>query len=182
MVDLDNTGESFLVENDDEATRMWKFGLGIWKLPGVRETCLDWQARFGFDASFLVFLSWVGCARRESIGVERVHDANAEVSEWRQRTIEPARTARKYVRGNGARENPEATAVFELLRAVELRAELHEQSVLLRWWRAQEKDTAGEGGFTASVAAYLSTLGPPEDEGLEDELRRICDLIANIEI
>jgi uncharacterized protein (TIGR02444 family) len=182
MVSLDKTGEGFLVEQDNEATKMWRYGLGLWKLPGVKDTCLAWQLKFGFDVSFLIFLSWVGCVRRESIGRDQVQRANAEVSEWRETVIEPARTARKYAKAENSEAKPELTHVFELLRAVELRSELREQVMLLRWWRSQEK-IAGEGqGLVQSVKDYLSIVSHSPDLVEEGELQRICGLIANIEL
>jgi len=91
--------------------------------------------QFGFDVSFLIFLSWVGCVRHEAIEGDQVQRANAEISKWREIVIEPARKARKYVKAEDSGIKPELTNVFELLRAVELRSELREQVMFLRWWR-----------------------------------------------
>lgn len=102
---------------------------------GVRDSCLAWQMQFGFDVSFLIFLSWVGCVRHEAIEGDQVQRANAEISKWREIVIEPARKARKYVKAEDSGIKPELTNVFELLRAVELRSELREQVMFLRWWR-----------------------------------------------
>lgn len=182
MADLDKTGESFLVEDDHEATKMWRYGLGLWKLPGVRDTCLAWQVKFGFDVSFLIFLSWVGCVRHESIGADQVQRANAEIAEWRETVIEPARNARKYVKAENSETKPELTNVFELLRAVELRSELREQVMLLRWWRSQEKIVSEGQGLVQSVKDYLSIVSRSADLAEESELQRICGLISNIEL
>jgi uncharacterized protein (TIGR02444 family) len=180
MANLDNTGESLLVEQDAEATNMWRYGLAVWKLPGVRDTCLAWQVRFGFDVSFLVFLSWVGCVRHESIGGDQVQRANAEVYKWREMVIEPARTARKYVKAEDSKTKPELNNVFALLRAVELQSELREQVMLLRWWRSEVKVVGDEQGLVQSVKDYLSVVSGTSDVVDESELRRICGLIADI--
>lgn len=181
MAELDKTGESFFVEEDHEATKMWKYGLAVWKLPGVRDTCLAWQTKFGFDVSFLIFLSWVCCVRQESMGGDQVKRANAEVAKWRETVIEPARTARKFVKSENSEPKPELTSVFELLRAVELRSELREQVILLQWWRSQEKKAEGGHGLVQSVKDYLSVVSRSTDLE-ESELQRICDSIANIEL
>jgi len=182
MADLDKTGESFFVEEDHEATKMWKYGLAVWKLPGVRDTCLAWQAKLGFDVSFLIFLSWVTCVRQESIEGGQVQRANAEVAKWRETVIEPARTARKFVKAENFETKPELTSVFELLRAVELRSELREQIMLLRWWRSQEKSAGGKLSLVRSVRDYLAVVFRSTDFVEEGELQRICGSIENIEL
>lgn len=181
MAGLDNTGESFLVEEDHEATKMWRYGIALWKLPGVRDTCLAWQMRFGFDVSFLVFLSWIWCVRQEAIEGDQVQRANAEISEWRETVIEPARKARKYVKAENSETQPELTNVFELLRAVELRSELREQVMLLRWWRSEKRVVGGSQGLVQSVKRYLSVISRTPDLVNESELQRICGLIASVE-
>lgn len=180
MVDLDNTGESFLVVGDHEATKMWRFGIAIWKLPGVREKCLAWQAQFGFDVSFLVFLGWVGCVRREWIGIDLIQKAEREISGWRRTVIEPARAARKFVKALHSWPSPELTQVFALLRAVELRSELREQAMLLEWWRSQETRTCAANEFTQSVGEYVSTVFQFDSTVDRSDLERICTQIAEL--
>lgn len=181
MVDLDNTGNSFLVADDQEATRMWQFGLKVWKLPGVRDSCLSWQVNFGIDVTIMIFLSWVGCIRRELITPGQVHTANEAISKWRQTVIEPVRLARKYVKTENSPERAELSDVFLLLRAVELRSELREQIMLLQWWRTQDKIAVDQDGFVQSIKTYFSSLATTDDTKDERELMRICNLVANID-
>lgn len=113
---------------------LWAFAKALWAAPGVEAVCLDWQARFGLDVSFLFWVGWLAAARGIALSEAEIRDANRAVSEWRLGVIEPARAVRKTVRAFDPRQDsPDHVAVYRDLRGVELAAERIEQRMLLDW-------------------------------------------------
>lgn len=165
---------------------MWRFGLALWSIPGIKDLSLKWQERFGFDASFFVFLCWVVLREGRFLDAEQLGVAASAVSHWRTTVLEPARNARKATKtACPRRDHPEAAAIFKLLRSVELRAELLEQETLLEWFGSASSTMRGavtQNALETQIKFYVTRLTDDFDECDEFGLRKMCDLIFSADM
>jgi len=177
-IEIDAAAMELASESAAKPKAMWRFGLALWSIPGIKDLSLKWQDRFGFDASFFVFLCWIVLREARFLDTEQIQAAAEAVAQWRASVLEPARNARKATKAACPRkEHPEAAAIFKLLRSVELRAELIEQETLLDWFK--DASTLMRGAVTQNaletqIKFYVTRLSADFDEC---DLRKMCDSI-----
>jgi uncharacterized protein (TIGR02444 family) len=182
-IEIDAAAMELASEAAAKPKAMWRFGLALWSIPGIKDLCLKWQDRFGFDASFFVFLCWVILREERFLDTEQLEAAAGTVAQWRALVLEPARNARKATKAAcPRREHPEAAAIFKLLRSVELRAELLEQETLLNWFKNASSPIGGavtQNALETQIKFYVMRLSADFDEC---DLRKMCDSIFSADM
>lgn len=185
-LDIDPAVMDLASEAAAKPKAMWRFGLALWSIPGIKDQSLKWQEGFGFDASFLVFLCWVVLREARFLDTEQLEAAAEAVARWRTAVIEPARNARKATKGACPhKEHPQAAAIFKLLRSVELRAELLEQETLLEWFKSASSAMRGavtENALETQIKFYVTRLTDDFDECDEAGLREMCGSIFSADM
>lgn len=155
----------------DIESRFWAFSLDCYARPGVRETCLDLQDRFGADVNVVLLGLWAGvnatalsCANLEAITA-------AGAGAWQADVVAPLRLARRNIKtSNAVRRDPEIDALREQLKRLELEAERQAQRLLAAAFAEQfatsDADDFGPDPTTSiirrNVSSYLERIAPEQ--------------------
>ena len=165
----------------DEAAQMWAFSLEWWRSGRVEEICLGWQNRFACDVSFLLWTAWASGNRQCSLGSNDIKDALEHIAEWRDTIIDPARAARKGLRttdpdlvGMHARE------IYSGFRAVELKGEMREQSMLLDWLDGKGAADNMEPSIHSNMRHYIELLSDDLSAKDYENLEHIAETASAI--
>jgi uncharacterized protein (TIGR02444 family) len=103
----------------------WRFSLEAYGRPGVASACLDLQDRHGCDVNLVLFALWVGASGRGRLTEADIGAFDEATASWRRTVIAPLRALRRQVK-----QEADATALYEALKAAELEAEHAEQNRL----------------------------------------------------
>jgi len=142
----------------DASTDFWRFSQAFYALPGVAQACLILQDRHGLDVNLALYCCWLGLSGRGRIDAAQLSAANAAIASWRRDVIEVLRTARRALKEPAAVE-PEAHAVRERVKAIELEAERICQARLAALAPSSTVDDAAQRRQDARVGleTYLSS-------------------------
>jgi uncharacterized protein (TIGR02444 family) len=99
----------------------WDFSLATYQLEGLATRCLALQDDYGLDVNLLLYAAWLaGMDQRLSAGhLAAVEEA---IADWRDTVIKPIRELRRLWH-----DYPEATGLYNAIKALELRAEQQQQ-------------------------------------------------------
>ena len=103
----------------------WEFSLAIYRLEGVAGACIELQDKFDMDVNLLLYGVWLASQDRV---LENLHLSEMEVviSTWREAVVKPLRDLRRQWR-----MYPEADAIRNEVKALELQAERQQQDMML---------------------------------------------------
>lgn len=137
----------------------WQFSLRIYRAPGVAAECLALQDALGIDVNLLLFMAWLGAARRTMLTDDEVASAQNLVQPWHDQAVRPLRAVRRQLK---AFATPDSEAFRLRVKTVELEAEQVEQAMLfghaLESWSGIGTADPREA-VTANMLAYLRLAG-----------------------
>jgi uncharacterized protein (TIGR02444 family) len=107
---------------------LWDFALRIYARTGVEHASLRLQNEYGADVPVLLFSLWMGSCGR-ALSRDDLEGIVATAQNWQDAVVGPLRQARVALRQLDSLPlwlRPEAAALQEYIKAVELRAEKRE--------------------------------------------------------
>ncbi|MEM1156300.1 MAG: TIGR02444 family protein [Pseudomonadota bacterium] len=132
----------------------WEFSTALYEQPGVAETCIEAQDRWGADVNLLLFFAW-----QSQGGIPMQLDAiaslDAEISAWRRQVVTPIRELRRKLKAF-----PGADASRALIQQAELAAERAQQDLMLTH-AGSETRVGGGQGLRAYLDLYTEFLRLP---------------------
>jgi uncharacterized protein (TIGR02444 family) len=133
-------------ESDARGSPFWRFSLGFYRQAGVSEACIALQDQCGVDVNLLLFLLWLGLARRR-LSPEDLRAIEADSRAWSLAVVVPLRSVRRTLKGGSNLVGPTTAEVFRTkIKAVELEAERLQQEALYTFAQA-----TNPGQLAASV-------------------------------
>ena len=135
---------------------LWTFACDLYGRPSVAQACLLLQDEAGADVPVLLYLIW--CARTgRPVDAAEVVRAEACITSWRGKVIEPLRAVRRAMRSN-LLPGQHIEACREGVKAAELEAE----RLALAALAASAPEPAGAAGpVDAVLTLYAAHLGAP---------------------
>ena len=165
-------------ETDARGSPFWRFSLGFYRQTGVSEACIGLQDQCGVDVNLLLFLLWLGLAKRQ-LSLEELRAIEAKSRAWSLAVVVPLRGVRRMLKG-GSSLVPDATAeVFRTkIKAVELEAERLQQEAL--YGLAQDASlgqaaASVEGAARANTHIYEVLMGREFTKNAIEVLLRALD-------
>jgi len=132
------------------SNEFWAFSLATYAAEGVAERALAVQDALGLDVNVILYGAFLASQGR-LLTPFHLRGLEATITPWRQRVVQPLRFLRVALR-----DYPEAGAVREEIKALELRSEQDQQDMMWRY-------------FTSSDAL------PTEDDSLRENLGLLID-------
>jgi uncharacterized protein (TIGR02444 family) len=108
----------------------WDYSLAVYAGDGVADALLALQDRFGLDVNLLLYAAWLA-DRGLQLDAAHLAALEARVAPWREQVIHPLRRLRRQWR-----DYPEAAALREALKALELQAEQSQQALMWEYFRS----------------------------------------------
>ncbi|MEX1196776.1 MAG: TIGR02444 family protein [Pseudohongiellaceae bacterium] len=144
------------------------FAESVYARDTVRETCLEWQDRYGADVNLLLFACWFGLTRGE-MPDGLMQQAVQLSSAWQEKITGPLRQCRrdmKHWHPGGVRtpRSPDYEALRAQIKAAELDAERQQEADLKALcdrhgsWRAPGPGQSG-ALVRANLALYCLEAG-----------------------
>ena len=114
-----NANQGVMLEND-----LWSFATRVYAVPEVAAACLAAQDEYSIDVNLLLYGAWLGKSGKR---LDKTHldDAEARVAHWRQRSVQPLRRVRRYLK-----EAQGAEALRQRVSELELAAEQYQLALL----------------------------------------------------
>jgi uncharacterized protein (TIGR02444 family) len=108
----------------------WDYSLAVYARDGVADALLALQDGFGLDVNLLLYAAWLA---DRGLQLEPGHLAalEARVAPWREQVIRPLRRLRRQWR-----DYPEAAALRDALKVLELQAEQSQQALIWAYFRS----------------------------------------------
>jgi uncharacterized protein (TIGR02444 family) len=158
-------------EAKKQASPFWRFSLRIY--PGIADTCLELQDRFGVDVNVLLFLLFAAHNGRKVMSAD-VRAIISAVASWNREVVVPLRSVRRFLRSPPEIiEGEAAESLRQHVKHVELEAERLQQEGLYRNLRLQElgaPEASPEAAARSNVEAYAADLGTAFEPALVDAL------------
>lgn len=109
----------------------WAFSLATYAIDGVAENLLAVQDTLDLDVNVLLYATWLASC---DLKMTEPHLAALEgcIGQWRQRVVLPLRVLRRALR-----DYPDASAVREAIKALELQSERQQQDMMWDFFTAQ---------------------------------------------
>jgi uncharacterized protein (TIGR02444 family) len=102
----------------------WDYSLAVYARDGVADALLALQDEFGLDVNMLLYAAWLA-ERGLQLDAAHLIPLETRVATWREQVIHPLRRLRRQWR-----DYPEAAALREGLKALELEAEQSQQALM----------------------------------------------------
>lgn len=117
-------------ETDARGSPFWRFSLGFYRREGISEACIALQDQCGVDVNLLLFLLWLGLAKRR-LSLEELRAIEAKSRAWSLAAVVPLRSVRRTLKGDSNLVAPTSAELFRTkIKAVELEAERLQQEAL----------------------------------------------------
>jgi len=146
----------------DQGSPFWQFSLAFYGRPGVAEACLTLQDQCGVDVNLLLFLIWLGLARRQ-LSSEELRAIETQSRGWAQSVVAPLRAARRALKGGWSfADGVGAESLRAEIKAIELEAERLEQEALYRLAQNPSLGVAArsaDAAACANIKSYETLLG-----------------------
>jgi uncharacterized protein (TIGR02444 family) len=138
------------VETDARGSPFWRFSLGFYRQAGVAEACISLQDQCGVDVNLLLFLLWLGLAKRQ-LSAEELRDIEAKSRAWSLAVVVPLRSVRRALKGGSNLVEVSTAEVFRTkIKATELEAERLQQEAL---YSLAQRASLGQAGASVEAAA-----------------------------
>jgi len=150
---------------------LWDYALAAYRMDEVAPTCLALQDDFDVDVNLLLYAAWLA-HREQCLGDEHLRAVDGQVAAWREGVIKPLRRLRRELRPLAP-----AAAIREEIKALELRAERHQQDTIYRYYQGVAPLPRGTHALAANlalVAGYCSR----RDSGWERVVDRLHRLLS----
>jgi len=150
---------------------LWDYSVDVYRLEEVAPTCLALQDDFEVDVNLVLYAAWLARLERR-LSAAHLRAVDERVAKWRGAVVRPLRALRRALRGLSP-----AASIRAELKALELRAERHQQDIIYRYYRRAEPLSPGTGALAenlALVARYCSH----RETGWEGAIRRLHDLLS----
>jgi uncharacterized protein (TIGR02444 family) len=146
--------DALLPEND-----FWRFSLAVYAAPGVQDTCLALQDRYGLDVNLALFCAWAGARCGVALAPPDLAEAAALVQDWRDTVVAALRALRRRLK-----PWPEAPimAFRQRVAALELEAEQLQQAMLFRMAAGWPAAAPRRGLALGNLHALLAWSGAGE--------------------
>jgi uncharacterized protein (TIGR02444 family) len=152
----------------------WKFSLAVYAAPGVAAECLALQDTLNIDVNSLLFVAWLGAAKKIVLSETEFTAIDARVREWHATVVRPLRAVRRRVKTLPQMREDAVKLLRQDIAAVELRAEQIEQAFLFESARGMAAGAAAaQDAVRANVGAMLqrkrsaAPAGPPNAASAE---------------
>jgi uncharacterized protein (TIGR02444 family) len=150
---------------------LWEYSLATYREAGVAESCLALQDTFGVDVNLLLYAAWLA-ARNQCLSADHLRALDERVSEWRARVVQPLRALRIDLR-----DYPQAVALRESLKALELRAEREQQDVMHTFYE-HAAEPARENNPLHKNLVEVALLASPQARDWEGAIRHLAALLS----
>lgn len=158
----------------------WEFSLDLYSSTEISTACLDLQNKYGIDVNLLLLCCWSGACVGE-LSEESLSQALNYSKQWREQVVSPLRQTRRWMKSNMPIDQSQQIGFHEVrdeIKAVELRAEKHQQSVLEQIVMSQSNSGAGgspENAIRGNVFKLLKQMKVAENS----QLRATLSLVIN---
>lgn len=155
----------------------WQFSLRYYRRPEVPALCIALQDHHGVDVNLLFFILFLSIHGRQ-ITVADVRRADACISGWRQRVVQPLRALRRDLKGGIAPVEPQATEVLRnAIKRDELQAERLQQEALEREFplKTTGNAVAPRLAAQANITAYSALAGTLPQAAIDVLLTALFD-------
>jgi len=137
----------------------WRFSLAVYGAEGVAGECLELQARYGIDVNLLLFVVWLGAARRRAVSPSDLERARRRVGHWHDTAVRPLRSVRMALK---SANEAGAQDLRAQVKSLELDAERIEQSALYEFASVVWPDPGADDPRVAvqdNLTTFLSSHG-----------------------
>lgn len=158
----------------------WEFSLNLYSSSEISAACLDLQNQYGIDVNLLLLCCWSGACVGE-LSEESLSQALTYSKQWREQVVSPLRQTRRWMKSNMPIDQSQQIGFLEVrdeIKAVELRAEKHQQSVLEKIVMSQSKSGAGvspEKAIRGNVLKLIKQMKVADSS----KLRATLSLVIN---
>jgi uncharacterized protein (TIGR02444 family) len=163
----------------DNASPLWRFSLGFYRMPGVAEACIRLQDEAGVDVNLLLYLLWLATSGRRVSGDE-VEAVERKIARWREQVVKPLRALRRAIKAPPPVIEPTTAEVFRTrVKNLELEAERLQQEALYVLAQAAacgRPASSPEAAAHANIAGYQAILPRPFPQ---DALATVMAAFAN---
>ncbi|MEH6583058.1 MAG: TIGR02444 family protein [Halioglobus sp.] len=108
----------------------WAFSLRTYAAEGVAENCLAVQETMAQDVNVVLYAAWLASENRAMTPLH-LEALQACVQRWRERVVRPLRALRMQLR-----DYPEAGAIRESIKTLELQAEQQQQDAMWAFFQS----------------------------------------------
>ena len=153
----------------------WSFSTRFYGLPGVAESCLELQDRYGADVNLLLFALWAA-SRGQLLDAPAVAAAERTARPWRETVTQPLRAVRRAlkIRLDGFDE-AEVARLRGQVMAAELEAERLQQGAMEIGMRVESHDTPVVAA-RQNLRRYEALLGTRLGAGPIERLLQVFDM------
>jgi uncharacterized protein (TIGR02444 family) len=151
---------SSTTSTDTSRESLWDFALRVYSLPGVEQSCLALQDRWGADVTLVLWLCWLA-ERGVPASVADIKAAERKTGPWQQQVVTALRRVRRQIKADW----PVEDSAIQAVRSAVAEAELLAEKLALEWLERFELMESKES-FSAetNLARYLCHLRVPEGE------------------
>jgi uncharacterized protein (TIGR02444 family) len=164
---------------DLQPSPLWRFSLGLYRVPGMADACIRLQDGSGVDVNLLLYLLWLATAKRTVTRTE-IEDIERQIAPWRDQAVIPLREVRRAIKTPPAAIDPRLAELLRTkVKALELESERLQQEalyVLAQTAPAGEPAASPEAAARTNVAAYQEVLAWPFPE---DAVAVVMSAFAN---
>ena len=163
-----NANQGVMLEND-----LWSFATRVYAVPEVAAACLAAQDEYSIDVNLLLYGAWLGKSGKR---LDKTHldDAEARVAPWRQRSVQPLRRVRRYLK-----EAQGAEALRQRVSELELAAEQY-QLALLYAGACMANGLSEAGNALAQNLRLVFSVTAGESPGWESLFQRLLAALSGV--
>jgi uncharacterized protein (TIGR02444 family) len=137
----------------NSSQNFWEFSLDLYNCAEVSAACLDLQNQHGIDVNLLLLCCWYG-AQVGELSETSLNQALAYSNQWAENVVKPLRQTRVWMKSNMPNDQNQQMDFQEVrneIKAVELRAEKHQQ-VMLEVIAMSQPNAEAQGKSTERVS------------------------------
>lgn len=142
---------------------LWDFACETYARPGIREICLDWQARYNADIPLVLALCWQAARGGPVPDSRGLDDLRRALAPWRQGAVLPLRALRDRLKPMSAAHSRSARLRRAILSA-ELAAERLQLEYMARLLPDAARQTQGATLAHQALDTYLTLLGVSSED------------------
>ncbi len=138
----------------------WEYSVSTYDKQGVEEECLRAQNALGVDVNALLYASWLASIDQR-LSFSHLEGLESSVQEWRSRVVLPLRGLREQLR-----DYPEAGALREGVKSLELQAEHEQQDIMWRYYLLAPALSVAPRPLQENLALLFESIGCERDRWL----------------